>query len=83
MSIMWRDPLGPSCVDSRMLIAFHCWAQVLSTLSQWVDEVPPSTQALRYGNLAFRTWNARVADQSESLMRGVLPPDKCDASIDA
>ncbi len=53
---------------------------MLSTLSQWVDEVPPSTQALRYGNPAFRTWHARVADQSEGLMRGVLPPDKCDMS---
>jgi len=53
---------------------------VLSTLRQWVDEVPPSTQALRYGNPAFRAWHARVADQSESLMRGVLPPEKCDMS---
>ena len=50
---------------------------MLHTLSQWVDEVPPSTQALRYGNPAFRIWHARVGDQAERLMGGVLPPDRC------
>ena len=50
---------------------------MLSTLLRWVDEVPPSNQALRYGNPAFRTWHARVVEQSESLMRSVLGPDRC------
>lgn len=30
------------------------WLQMLATLSRWVDEVPPSRQSLRYGNLAYR-----------------------------
>lgn len=29
-------------------------AQMLATLSRWVDEVPPSRQSLRYGNPAYR-----------------------------
>ena len=50
---------------------------MLDTLARWVNEVPPSSQALRYGNPAYRTWHARVVDQAESLMRGVLSSDRC------
>jgi hypothetical protein len=50
-------------------------AQVLATLSRWVDEVPPSTQSLRYGNPAYRVWAARAAAAAEGFMERVLGPD--------
>ncbi len=49
-------------------------AQVLATLSRWVDEVPPSTQSLRYGNPAYRVWAARAAAAAEGFMERVLGP---------
>lgn len=49
--------------------------QVLDTLSAWVDQIPPVTQSLRYGNPAFRTWHARVAAQAQQLIATVLPDD--------
>ena len=34
--------------------AVQSLVEVLDTLSMWVDEIPPATQALRYGNPAFK-----------------------------
>lgn len=49
--------------------------QVLDTLSAWVDQIPPVTQSLRYGNPAFRTWHAKAAAQAPDLMCSVLPQE--------
>jgi serine/threonine-protein phosphatase 2A activator len=42
--------------------------EVLDQLQQWVVEIPPVQQSLRYGNPAYRTWWARMADTAEQLM---------------
>eukprot|EP00887_Chlorella_sp_A99_P005770 scaffold1.g5770.t1 len=39
---------------------------LLDTLWTWVDEIPPAAHSLRYGNPAFRTWFARVAQQARA-----------------
>lgn len=46
---------------------------VIDELWSWVDDIPPVQQSLRYGNPAYRTWAARLQEQSEALMRKVLP----------
>lgn len=46
---------------------------MLDTLSGWVDQIPPVTQSLRYGNPAFRTWHAKVASQAQQLVGTLLP----------
>ena len=46
----------------------------LQKLSQWVDDHPPSSQSLRYGNPAFRDWFDRMACAAPDLLRPVLPP---------
>lgn len=37
---------------------------LLDTLSDWVDEIPPLQTPQRFGNLAFRTWGARLEEAS-------------------
>ena len=40
---------------------------VLGTLGLWVDETPAAAHALRYGNPAFRTWFARMAQHAQQV----------------
>lgn len=43
---------------------------VLDTLWRWVDETPPAAHTLRYGNPAYRTWCAKMAEATPQV--GVL-----------
>ena len=40
---------------------------LLDTLWRWVDETPPSAHTLRYGNPAYRTWFARMAEGAQQV----------------
>lgn len=67
------DPVPSSpAVDALM--------KVLQTLDGWVDEIPPVSQSLRYGNPAFRTWHARAVSKAPDMMTMVLPPQLAAAS---
>lgn len=33
---------------------------MIATLEQWVDEIPPVQQPMRFGNKAFRSWLDKV-----------------------
>ena len=46
--------------------AVQSLVEVLDTLSVWVDEIPPATQALRYGNPAFKCASCFQAAQSSA-----------------
>uniref|UniRef100_A0A2P2IML8 Serine/threonine-protein phosphatase 2A activator n=1 Tax=Rhizophora mucronata TaxID=61149 RepID=A0A2P2IML8_RHIMU len=48
---------------------------IIETLIQWIEEIPPVEQAARYGNIAYRTWNERLVENSESLMLQFLPEE--------
>lgn len=49
---------------------------LLDDLEKWVDEIPPKTGPRRFGNVAFRDWNDRLAEQlpaaTESRLAAVL-----------
>lgn len=45
---------------------------LLDTLSNWVDEIPPLQTPQRFGNLAFRTWGARLEERSDELLSQLL-----------
>lgn len=45
---------------------------LLDTLSGWVDEIPPLQTPQRFGNLAFRTWGARLEERSDDLLSDLL-----------
>ncbi|KAG6888007.1 hypothetical protein C0992_009920 [Termitomyces sp. T32_za158] len=36
--------------------------ELLDTLDLWIDEIPPLQSPQRFGNLAFRTWGARLEE---------------------
>ncbi|KAK4804031.1 hypothetical protein SAY86_003848 [Trapa natans] len=55
---------------------------ILETLIRWVDEIPPAPQSSRYGNIAYRTWQERLLEQSESMMLAVLPSDFKSSTIE-
>lgn len=33
---------------------------ILDEMYKWVDEIPPIKQKTRFGNKAYRIWNARL-----------------------
>ena len=39
----------------------------LDTLWRWVDETPPTAHTLRYGNPAYRTWFAQMAEAAPQV----------------
>ena len=39
--------------------------ELLNRISVWVDEIPPLSQPMRYGNAAFRTWFDKLSEVSE------------------
>ncbi|KAG2115014.1 hypothetical protein DEU56DRAFT_841546 [Suillus clintonianus] len=45
---------------------------LLDTLWGWVDEIPPLQTPQRFGNLAFRTWGARLEERSDELLSKLL-----------
>jgi len=51
-------------------------------LKQWVQEIPPIQQPMRYGNKAFRLWFARVQQNAESLLSEILPTENKEAAIE-
>lgn len=40
---------------------------LLDTLWRWVEEIPPAAHTLRYGNPAYRTWSARMAEAAPQV----------------
>jgi len=55
---------------------------LLQTLSNWVDEIPPIQQPMRYGNKAYRSWHTKVLENIDPLMRDFLPTETKDAAIE-
>lgn len=41
---------------------------LLDQLSQWIDEVPPIEQPMRFGNKAYRLWSDKVIGASPELL---------------
>jgi serine/threonine-protein phosphatase 2A activator len=62
--------LSDTCPESE---AVGKLVGVLDTLWRWVDDTPPAAHTLRYGNPAYRTWFAKMAEAAPQLMAGVLP----------
>ena len=65
MSNSTRVELSPLCVSL---------VDLLRTIGSYVDEIPPVSHSLRYGNPAFRDFHARIQARVPDLVAGVLPP---------
>ncbi|XP_022201830.1 serine/threonine-protein phosphatase 2A activator isoform X1 [Nilaparvata lugens] len=46
---------------------------LLKTLDDWVDEIPPIEQPQRFGNKAFRTWCSKLNTEALQLLHKALP----------
>ncbi|CAB4374766.1 unnamed protein product [Rhizophagus irregularis] len=46
---------------------------MLDTMLSWIDEIPPLPTPQRFGNKAFRTWIARLEENSVKLHQDMLP----------
>eukprot|EP00250_Pteridium_aquilinum_P000019 c10031_g1_i1 orf=230-1441(+) len=64
--------LSDYCSESLVV---RTLVQIIDLMSGWVDEIPPLQQPARYGNPAFRDWQARLQDQGPSLILKLLPKD--------
>ncbi|WFD28514.1 Serine/threonine-protein phosphatase 2A activator 1 [Malassezia nana] len=47
---------------------------LLIELDTWTEDIAPLAGPQRFGNLAFRTWGARLAQKVEALHAELLPP---------
>eukprot|EP00029_Vermamoeba_vermiformis_P005788 TRINITY_DN2105_c0_g1_i1.p1 TRINITY_DN2105_c0_g1~~TRINITY_DN2105_c0_g1_i1.p1 ORF type:complete len:339 (-),score=36.34 TRINITY_DN2105_c0_g1_i1:87-1103(-) len=55
---------------------------VLNTLAQWVDDIPPIQQPMRYGNKAYRDWFEKNIQNAEDLMKQILPEELHGAAVE-
>ncbi|KAG6877954.1 hypothetical protein C0993_001572 [Termitomyces sp. T159_Od127] len=62
-SLPWTS--SPSQAITRTL-------ELLNTLDLWIDEIPPLQSPQRFGNLAFRTWGARLEERAEDVLSLLL-----------
>ncbi|TNV76688.1 hypothetical protein FGO68_gene11535 [Halteria grandinella] len=53
----------------------------LATLDQWIDEIPPVQQPMRFGNKAYRTWQDRVIKESDSMLAGIVTKSEAVAEV--
>lgn len=72
----------PLSAQTTASSAINSMVNLLDTLNNWVDEIPPAKQAMRYGNPAYREWFAKVHENAHSLLITVLPPELSQAAIE-
>ncbi|EGG19826.1 serine/threonine-protein phosphatase 2A regulatory subunit B' [Cavenderia fasciculata] len=51
----------------------------ITKMSNWIDEIPPLAQPMRYGNKAYRTFYQKVVDNIVDIHNNIVPQDKHDA----
>lgn len=69
--------LQHKCSSSENLVKVDSVLQVLDT---WIDEIPPQEQPMRYGNMAYRDWHAKItSEEGMDMIKELLPPGKLGA----
>ncbi|KAJ1734978.1 Serine/threonine-protein phosphatase 2A activator [Coemansia biformis] len=56
--------------------------RLLDTAEQWISKHPPETSAARFGNRAFRSWEAELRQQAPALLCGLLPEQCHGATVE-
>ena len=69
---LWRLATAPSNPPAGPQVseAVQRLLRLLDTLWRWVEETPPAAHTLRYGNPAYRTWFARMAEAAPQARGG-------------
>ena len=47
-------------------------------LAQWIDEIPPLKQPMRFGNKAFRIWHEKLTAETPTFIRQFLQEEVAD-----
>lgn len=69
------NPGGAASVDVDARIEKVC--EMLRTLARWTYEIPLEKRTdMRFGNLTFRKWHAKLVEEGPRLVQEILPPDK-------
>jgi hypothetical protein len=65
---------GKTCLDEDILRSstIVVIGDVLDTLNNFIDEIPPSTGPRRFGNVAFRDWIRRLEEVIVHVNDGLL-----------
>jgi hypothetical protein len=63
------DPSQP-LLDLTLPMA--CLHGSLQEMVRWVDDFPPSFEAVRFGNPSFRLWHQRLVERSEAIITVIL-----------
>lgn len=64
--------LSDECHTSKLTSAI---CDLLLEISSWIDDIPPVTTAVRYGNPSFREWQARLEEKGPGIVGALLPQD--------
>ncbi|GMH07064.1 hypothetical protein Nepgr_008904 [Nepenthes gracilis] len=67
--------ISDPCPQSATIAAI---LSVLDTLLRWIDEIPPTSNSSRYGNISYRVWHSRMSENAVDLMIKILPNDNDD-----
>ena len=59
--------------DCSVSPAVTAAVQLVGSLADWIEQIPPMEQAMRYGNKAFRQWHQRLVADSPALLAAMLP----------
>jgi len=49
--------------------------EMLTRFKALLKDIPPLKQAMRFGNIAFRTWHSQAGKDANTMLRTLLPPE--------
>lgn len=56
--------------------------ELLEELDQWVEDFPPLSQPMRFGNKAYRQWSDRLDERTEPRLAEILPTEMHPAIVE-
>jgi Phosphotyrosyl phosphate activator (PTPA) protein len=62
----------PSQPLQNLTLPMACLHGSLQEMVRWVDDFPPTVEAVRFGNPAFRLWHQRLVERSEAIITVIL-----------
>jgi len=64
---------GKTCLDEDIILnaTIKAIGEVVDTLNGYIDEIPPSTEPRRFGNIAFRDWIHRMEEVCVPSVTGI------------
>ncbi|KAG7351363.1 phosphotyrosyl phosphate activator PTPA domain containing protein [Nitzschia inconspicua] len=71
----------PSQPLKNLTLSMACLHGSLQEMVRWVDDFPPTVEAVRFGNPSFRLWHQRLLERSEAIITVILQARDSDNSV--